>query len=726
MSKNIRRARIRRTRLGLRDLPLKSAYDSDEDDVLNDFYIPVLSETIRYRRLAGFFSSTALAVAARGIHNFILRGGEMELITSAYLSKQDVEAIRAGLQQADQAITSSALYELNNITEDFVKNNLKALAWLIASRKLRIKIAIPLDDGGHPLDRDAIETRGIFHQKVGLLVDESGDMISFSGSINETAYAWMNNIEEFKVFRSWDQTQYSYFISDHSKLDKYWMGNPKSTRIIDIPTAVRERLLSMAPARMEDLLPDKKETVASDTVTLRDYQKEAIERWHQNNFKGILSMATGTGKTITALNAIKEYVPTTTLNIIAVPTILLAIQWKDAIRRIFPDSLVLECDSTSPNWESKLKVIADHLNTALPGPKRFFTIIIQRTAGTERFGNIIGTLSAEKLCLVGDEVHHMGAPVSSNILSKDFSFRLGLSATPERFWDEEGQSRIDHFFDRVVYDYPIIKALKDKVLCEYMYYVKPAILEDRELLQYSDTTVAISGKITRLRRLYPSLGGLAFPRLLAELGRIDPDEFSSLQALLITRVNILKRAHNKIEATREIVENGGLKRCLIYCNDIEHVHEVRDMLGSLNISAFEYDSSMKDEDKRSNLSSFAGDSGGFLVAVKCLDEGADIPSCDSAILISSSKNSREFIQRRGRMLRQSENKDFARIHDIIVLPIDPNSSSRSLSEIEYSIIESELDRARLFAESAKNSSEVLLDIARIESSLSAKVKRGDE
>ena len=650
----------------------------------------------------------------------------MELITSAYLSKQDVEAIRAGLKEADQAISKSALDELGSITEESVKNNLKTLAWLVASRKLRIKIAIPMDDGGCPLERDAIETKGIFHQKVGLLVDESGDSISFSGSINETAYAWTSNIEEFKVFRSWDQTQNSYLTSDRAKLDKYWTGSPKNTRVIDLPTAIRERLLAMAPTRMEDLVPDGKGPAHSGSFVFRDYQIEAIEKWRENGFRGILSMATGTGKTLTALSAIKEHVPTTALNIIAVPTILLANQWKEAIRRVFPDSLTLECDSSTANWESKLRVIADHLNTASPSSKRFFAIIIQRTAGTERFVNMIAALPSEKLCLVGDEVHHMGARVSSNIMTKDFSFRLGLSATPERFWDEEGQSRIVQFFGRIVFDYPISRALKDKVLCEYLYYVKPAILEDTELIQYSDVTTAISGKITRLQRLYPSLRSLAFPSLLGKLGALDPDEFSSLQALLQTRVNILKRAHNKIEATREIVQAGGLKRCLIYCNDIEHVKEVVEMLGTLNIGALEYDSSMKDEDKESNLSSFAAESGGFLVAVRCLDEGADIPSCDSAIIVSSSKNSREFIQRRGRMLRRSENKDFARIHDILILPMDPDSSSRSLSEPEYRIIDSELDRARLFAESAKNSSEVLLDIARIARALSAKVKRGEE
>ena len=187
---------------------------------------------------------------------------------------------------------------------------------MIAKRKLRIKIAIPLDDSGQPLDEDQVDSSGIFHQKVGLLTDDLGDSISFSGSINETAYAWIHNIEEFKVYKGWEASQSDYFQSDVQKINKYWNGDAERTRVIDIPKAIEEKLISMAPERVEALRlrnPRPRHAESQKSIELRDYQKEAIRRWSLAGFKGILSMATGTGKTIVALHAVKNHLPKNTL-----------------------------------------------------------------------------------------------------------------------------------------------------------------------------------------------------------------------------------------------------------------------------------------------------------------------------------------------------------------------------------------------------------------------------
>jgi superfamily II DNA or RNA helicase len=711
--------------LSLRELNPKASYDSDEDDILNDFYIPALSRSVKYKRLAGFFSSTALAVSARGIYNFIMNNGMMELLVSAHLTKQDVEAIRLGLQSAVDAVTETALRDLGTFSVDFIEDHVKALAWMVANGRLRIKVAVVYGNDGLPLDTNQIDESGIFHQKVGLLLDAEGNAISFSGSINETAYAWSHNIEEFKVFKGWEQLHAPWFQEDLRKFNKYWDGNAKNARIMDIPIAIREKLISMAPDNPAELrleVPGRRsKTVPAFSV--RQYQTDAVQKWKDSNFRGIFSMATGTGKTYVALSAIKEYVPRNVLVVVTVPTMALASQWKREIARIFPDEVILECDSNRANWRDNLKSVIEYVHVASSGSKRVFVTTTYQTAGSESFEGLLTTLSTERLCLVADEVHHAGAPFFSNILGVNFGYRIGLSATPERLCDDEGQQKIMHFFERVVFEYSIAQALRDQVLSQYEYHVLPVALTKQELEEYSKVSTSLSAKLAQISKSHPSLRGLQLPQLLQELSRINEDEFALVQTLMIRRVNILKRAKNKTNAIRESVKKGNLGRCLIYCNDMDHVSETLRTLSEQNIGCLRYDSSLTDEKRSANLRSFEESPDSFLVAIKCLDEGVDIPSCDSAILVASSKSSREFIQRRGRLLRLHAGKTIASIYDIVVLPVNLDDATRNITPLEYSIVESELERARIFAESARNSSNVLLDISRLEAELSSKVYR---
>ncbi|MDG6899802.1 MAG: DEAD/DEAH box helicase family protein [Nitrososphaerota archaeon] len=708
--------------MGLRALGLKSAWDSDSDDILNEFYVPALTESARYRRLAGFFSSTTFAVAARGIMNFIVKGGEMDLLVSARLSRSDVEAIRDGLEDPEGIIAKSGVREIEGLDEGFLRDNVKALAWMVAKRKLRIKIAIPLDDSGQPMDADQVENSGIFHQKVGILTDEEGDSISFSGSINETAYAWLHNIEEFKVYKGWEASQLPYFQSDVEKMNKYWNGESERTRVIEVPKAIEEKLISLAPERLEDIrVIPQRNTSPPRQVQLRDYQVEAVKRWSEAGFKGILAMATGTGKTIVALNAVRKHVPVNALVVVTVPTILLAGQWKKEVQRAFPGAVASECDSNRGGWRDALHALVDYVKTGDESSKRVFVLATYNTAASPDFGSLIGSLQPDRLCLIADEVHRAGAPYFSNVMSHDFGYRLGLSATPERFWDEEGEDRIMTFFGSVVYEYSLEEALRDKVLSEYRYRVVPAILEQDERRDYADLSAAITSKISRLLKSHPELKGMPFPRMLARLGSIDEGESSSVQALLIRRVNVLKRARNKVRALKEIVQGGGLGRCLIYCNDIAHVDETLLALSDLGTFGMRYDSTMKDEERQRSLNYLEGNHEGYLLSIHCLDEGVDIPTCDSAILVSSSKSTREFIQRRGRLLRRAEGKESASINDILVLPIDPDAVGTGITQAEFEILESELERAKLFAKTATNSGDVLIYITKLEAAMSRKV-----
>ena len=189
--------------MSLRDLELKQSYDSGEDDIVQSFYIPALSQSIIYRRLAGFFSSSALSIAARGLATFIANDGHMELVVGARLKEADINAIREGLESPEQVLEKMMLDDLQSIEDEFVRDHVLALAWMGANKKLDIKVAIPTDTYGIPLEEEKIRESGMFHMKVGILIDKDGNELSFSGSVNESATAWQLNIEQVTVFRSW-------------------------------------------------------------------------------------------------------------------------------------------------------------------------------------------------------------------------------------------------------------------------------------------------------------------------------------------------------------------------------------------------------------------------------------------------------------------------------------------------------------------------------------------
>jgi hypothetical protein len=283
----------------LRTLDLKKSYDSDYDDVLNDFYVPALGVAVAYDRLAGFFSSTSLAVAARGITGLVSNGGRIRLVCGAKLRKEDIEAISEAREEVIGAVTKSALRELDDLERlesIFVTNHVKGLGWMMARDLLDIRIAVVRDMHGKPLHYEDAIRWGIFHQKVGILHDSEGNSLSFSGSDNETATAWLHNIEEFKVFCSWDETQGDYLEADINRFNRFWMGQGKRTEVLDIPEAVKKKLVEIAPDDIEQLeLSKLTPGERKKPIEFWSHQNQAIDQWLRNNKRCIFEMATGSG-----------------------------------------------------------------------------------------------------------------------------------------------------------------------------------------------------------------------------------------------------------------------------------------------------------------------------------------------------------------------------------------------------------------------------------------------
>lgn len=699
--------------MGLPQLELKSSYDSEED-VLNSFYIPVLSQVTTYHRLAGFFSSTALAVAARGMSNFIKNNGKMKLVVGAKLHKDDVEAIRQGLEEPEKLIEKISLQELYAINNELINDHVSALGWMVANKTLEIKVAILTDETGVPLDADTIERRGIFHQKVGILQDKDGNSISFSGSINETATAWLHNIEEFKVFRSWIEGETEYLQSDYRKFEKYWNGSGRNVKVMNIPEAVKEKLIEIAPKDITELNLDKWQIKEGSAKTKRriillDYQNQAILNWLNNNKKGIFEMATGTGKTFTALGCLKNILKTEEklITVITCPYDHLVKQWQDNIKDFDIVSDIIIADSSNPNWKNKLADYVIDIKNDLK--EKLIILTTHATFSSEDFINII-KIPNEKLFLIADEVHGVGAPKRQVGLIENYDYRLGLSATPKRWFDLEGTSKLFEYFGGTVFEFSLkdaINTINPATGLTYLtpYEYKPYFIEltDEELLNYQEETKKIA-------KLYGQAKN-----------NKEKEELVSL--LAIKRQKIIKNASNKYPILNKILNTlDRIEDCLIYCLP-EQIDKVQEILMKKDIRQhkFTLQEGTKPDEKYGSISErefllkkFAEGTYQALVAIKCLDEGIDVPPARIAIILASSGNPREYIQRAGRVLRRYPGKEKAIIYDIIVIPTLSSSINSDFLELEKKIIEKEIRRYKEFAYNAINKLECLDSIGKIE------------
>jgi len=702
--------------MSLKDLSLKRSYDSDSDDILHDFYIPSLSNSIKYKRLAGFFSSNSLAIAAKGISKFILNDGCMELVCGARFSKTDILAINEAYENPESILEKNILKDFDKLEDEFIKDHLKALAWMIAHGQLHIKIAIVINETGKPIDSDNVEKEGIFHQKVGIFEDASGNKISFSGSDNETARAWLDNIEEFKVFCNWNIQEKDYFIADEERFQKFWSGYSKRAEVIDIPIAIRKRLIEIAPENLDQINLQKwlKKDVKrmKKSIELRVYQKQAIANWIDNEKRGIFIMATGTGKTFTALGCLNKILneESRLITIIACPFDHLVKQWVEDLYKFNILLNIVIADSSNPGWKHQL---ANNLLDIKNGVyDKIVILTTHNTVSGKNFINIFQPYADIRSLLIIDEVHGMGAPKRKKGLIDAYSFRLGLSATPERWFDEEGTEELFKYFGGAVFEFSLKDAINnvnpdtgETFLTPYEY--KPYFIEmsEEEMVLYEEESQKIAKAYFRSK----------------EKGK--KEELLSL--LCFRRQKIIENASGKYIALLKILDEIGknkIEYCLIYCSPTQ-LNAVQDILNERRITQhkFTMNEGVNSEKRYGGYSErnylihrLEDRTYKALVAIKCLDEGVDIPPARIAIIMASTGNPRQYIQRRGRVLRRFPGKDRATIYDIIVTPSPGAFKESHLRSLEKRILEKELRRYKEFAYTAVNTIECLSKIEKLE------------
>jgi len=669
--------------MSLADLSLATSYHKGRDDIAGDFYLPCMARAVAYDRAVGFFRSTVFTVAWPALRDFVGRSGQMRVVCSHVLADADVEALEQGYAaRADEALGRHFAAEVRELACDPVLDApARLLAALVSNGSITLKVAVLRDkDRVRPVGR-------IFHDKLGVFSDVAGHRVVFKGSMNETwnGLAGDGNLESVDVFTTWGGTREVERVArERAYFDEVWNGTYPGLLVRDFPAVARAELERVASqdweAELEAALAAQPTTGGSEEDpfgrTLRPHQSAGLASWRANGRRGILEFSTGSGKTFTAIHAVREALRDLgEVVLVVVPDKVLFGQWLRELEATTADlsANILRAGAGHTGWKRTLRAW-----TSEGQPARVVLATIQ-TASSPEFLSRIST-AAPSLVVI-DEVHRAGSPKHRNVLDQERfpGARLGLSATPRRAGDPEGTAALLDFFEGVLHPtYSLDDAIRDRVLCPYFYRPHVVALSDDEQDEWDE----LSGKIGQL--------------VARQHADATADLNDRLKQLLIRRARVVKGASGKLELAvavlREHYSDGD--RWIVYCDSLPQLDEVRDALRTAGLKSLPFHSQME-ADRDETLRWFER-RGGIVVAIKCLDEGVDIPSVTHALILASSKNPREFIQRRGRVLRTADNKTLAFVHDALVVPRSFGSDGPD------PITRGELARAIQFAEGADN------------------------
>ncbi|MEK6227469.1 MAG: DEAD/DEAH box helicase family protein [Chloroflexota bacterium] len=641
-------------------MSLKKEYRSGSSDIVDDFYVPCLARATRYDRAVGYFTGDGLTLAAQGLDVFERHEGRMRLVASPQLREDDLTAIERGEAAKSDIVEMRLLEALWESAGK--KDSALRLAWLVAADRLEIRIAVPRKGSG------------IFHEKVGIFRDDVDSAVAFSGSANETVGGLVSNFESIDVFFSWDDS--SDRVEQKTRnFEALWRNETPLLDVISLPQAVRAELVSIANSSRRSVPVVAREAVRLTRrfnqpaeFTLRPYQDDAVNAWMAAGGRGILSMATGTGKTETSLACavrLRDQVKRELALVVVTPFIHLVDQWVD--RASAWGLRPVRCYGTS-DWRREAW---DAVDTQAAGGSRSICLVSTiSTAGVSEFQSVLRRIDGRRALLIADEVHHLGAEHHESLMDEKFSYRLGLSATPARWEDEAGTARLFRYFGPVVYEFGVRAAIAARCLSPYRYEPVLVDLDKSELETYDHTVEEIEHAVRE--------------RDIVRLGHLEEE-----------RVRVLNGAMGKLEKVREAIALDPPSRTLFYCASRRQLDAVSETLRAAGYLPRAFTAEEPSATRQELLSGFAAARIPALVAMKALDEGVDIPETREAYILASSGNPREFIQRRGRVLRLAPGKNRARIVDYVVVP-------KLRGEYERQLVEKELRRVLDFAASSMN------------------------
>lgn len=711
-------------------------YTPQGEHTPHEFFSNALSNSLIFDIQLGYFNSAAINVLSSSFATFISNGGFMRMAINQIVSAKDKAAILSGLEGGLVAPFDLTCWEsIKEGLDEYGEHFFKCLAYLIQEKRIEIQIIKPK------------ATSGIAHTKKGQFIDSDGMVVGFSGSANFTLGGLFNNLEDINIFLSTspDLSIQKKIANQKAEFDRVMNGTQKEIEYLsskDLETAitstygnqdiedllnVEDKLRSHKRKQKETkLLKDGESGVYYSTPRFpykegpREYQKAAFENWKNNNQKGLFAMATGTGKTITSLNCLYEIYTRKGYYkaIILVPTVTLVNQWEEECRK-FRFSNIVKVFSKNPFWQDEVDRICFNEKYQTDSLQSYVIISTYASYSRPKVFEKLNSLDKRRVLLIADEAHNMGAESMAKKL-KDIPYarRIGLSATPERQFDESGNIKLRKFFgaeESYTFEYSMDEAIHgdNPVLCKYCYYPHVIRLTDDEM----DAYIELSEKISKYFNY-------------------DTETFTTkdeiLKRLLLARKRIIHKAVNKLAAFRKIVqdrfdERGNLNYTLVYVPEglkpdywgAEDDFDRTDIIGEdvdtdclineytaavLNVDGHvtvrKFVSGQKDREEL--LKNFATGKVQVLTSMKCLDEGVDVPRSELAIFCSSTGNPRQFIQRRGRVLRKHPEKEFAILHDLVVVP--EVGAQYNSYKMERSLLQSELSRVKNFADMSENPS----------------------
>ena len=678
------------------DLEIKSFYDSRKIDVFNEFFNTILPHSKFYRRFGGIFSAKRFALIAEGLQEFIKENnGTMELAIIPSFSDEDRKILLGGVA-VDDIITKNWIEDLSKIKEKILEDHVKAICWLIANDYLTIKVILPEHEDGTLFTESELRRLAVFRKEIGIFYNRDDDtMLSFHGIIDRDDPE-IGELYSLDVSRYWVDTERERINADHEDFTTYWndgifqIGTIRG-RVIPLSKELKSYFVKIAPKTKSEI-PDLKKL-----PVLRKYQADAISDWLNNGGRGIFEMATGTGKTFTAIGGIKKIQDREgkILVVIAAPYKNLLDQWRRELSKWYIDSIILE----SGKWRQTLRDEISYMNR-LSEDKISVLIASHDLLTNAEFVRQIEKCTIP-LVLVADEAHHLGTFGRQQGLSKNYTYRLALSATITRYFDDDGTAILRNYFKgssgkSTIIEYSLEKAIADKQLCGYNYYPFFVDLSQDEVKSYR--------KLTHKAAIL--------------LNSKNPDDKRKGESIIKNRSNIVKNAASKIDCFKEIITQvNKLKHLLIFCTE-RQFDDLDEILSnpskhcgidrSIIFRKITYDNPSDKKDRTRILNDFASEDWDILLSNRVLDEGLDIPQARRCIIMASTGNPTQFIQRRGRVLRMysepyrdGSRKTHADIFDVLVKPQIHDLEGDAL-RLETSIVKSQLNRIRQMGQLALN------------------------
>ena len=616
---------------------VKPCLDTSEYDLIEELYLPCLKWADRFDRGVGFFTTGWITYNVTGLSDFASRGGKMRLITSPILSNEDTDAIINSEGNNGEAFKrlEAALIDNVRVLEAEMKADVSnAFSWMIYDGIIDLRFAIPcekLEDGD-------------FHDKFGIFY-KGEDRISFSGSINDSKHGYQN-YESIKVFKTWAGTG-EYVESDINRFEKIWNSKDKNLRIFTVPTAVKKRIFQLRTSNR----PYKKHDSASNRWVHQDMAVEKfIEKEH-----GILAMATGTGKTVTAIKIINRLFDESKIRRVVITMYGndLLDQWSKQIRKSFKNKQI------HYHYGSHKR-----MNDFIMHPDEAILLVSRDSNNLTKLLNLLdkapGNYKDDTL-FIFDEVHGAGSQsFVENLTGKlsPYKYRLGLSATPEREYDDVGNEFLLNEIGEIIFEFNLEDAIKKGILCEFNYIPLPYELTEAEKHKKKKIIAAFNAK--------------------KESGEPYDEKEMFTQLSLVN-----KTAINKIEEFEVLISKRPelLDKCIIFVQTMEYGKQLQEVLIKYTDKYHTYYA----DDEKINLENFAEGKINCLLTCKKVSEGIDISSVTNIFIFASDRSKLVTTQRIGRALRLDKNnpEKKANVIDFILEDIGENDNNADQERKEW-------------------------------------------